>query len=354
MGTFFYSFLLKSCIIQPPADIIMTPQIIEKYIILGKSINNIQLFFQKAHIPGCNCMPGCCHCCYIIKHMTLWLFHSSKIRHHLFRLHHHFSQKKNTRTHNLTDQSHHTHNRMYLGQITAGSIQFLPDIRNCINTDNINSFICKEKEIIHHFIEHPGIFVIQIPLIRIKRSHYIMADFRKPGEISRRSGRKYLWHCFLIERRNIGIVKEKVPAHILSLSLAGSFCPFMILRGMVHNKIHTHTDPLFMAGACQLFQILHGAQVLLYLAEICHCIATIRAAFHSLQEWHKMNIIYIIFFQIIQFAFNTFHISGKIINVKHHSQHVIFLIPLGIFFSFLIKFLQCFCTVLIESLHLVT
>ena len=109
-----------------------------------------------------------------------------------------------------------------------------------------------------------------------------------------------------------------------------------------------------MAGTCKLLQVIHSSQIFLNLTEICHCIAAIRASLGSIQKWHKMNIIHIIFFQIIQFAFHAFHISGEIVNIEHHTQHIIFLVPVRICFSLLIKCFQRILTLLVEGLHLVT
>ena len=229
MRALFNSLLAKSCIIQPPSNIIMTTQIVQKYIILRQAVHNVQLLLQQTNISGCNCMPGSCHCGYIIKHMAFRLLHGSKIWNNLFRLHNNLSQKQNSRAHNLTDQTHHAHNSMYLWKVPAWGVQFFPYIWHRIDSNNINTFICKEKEVVHHFIEHTGISVIQIPLIRIEGCHYVMSDFRQPGKITRRCGRKYLWYGFLIKGRNIRIVVEEISAHIFSITLTGFFCPFMIL-----------------------------------------------------------------------------------------------------------------------------
>ena len=92
--------------------------------------------------------------------MAFRFLHGSKVRNNFFRFHNNLAQKKNTRANDLTDQTHHTYNGMYLWQVSAGSIQFLPDIRHCIDSDNVNSFIGKEQEIIHHLIEHTWISVV--------------------------------------------------------------------------------------------------------------------------------------------------------------------------------------------------
>ena len=180
-----------------------------------------------------------------------------------------------------------------------------------------------------------------------------MPDFRQPGEISRCCSRKYLRHCFLIEGRNIWIVVEKVTTHIFPVALAGFFRPFMILRSMIHDKIHTYTDAFLVAGTCKFLQILHRPQIFLYFTEISHCITAIRTAFRRIQERHQVNVIYVVFFQIVNLAFHTFHVSRKIVYVKHHAKHVIFLVPAWICFALSIQRLQCAGSFFVEAVQLV-
>ena len=51
-------------------------------------------------------------------------------------------------------------------------------------------------------------------------------------------------------------------------------------------------------------------------------------------ETDQVNVVYIVLFQIINFAFHTLHVSGKIINIKHHAKHIIFLVPVRICLAF--------------------
>lgn len=76
--------------------------------------------------------------------MAFRFFYSSKVWHNLFRLHNYFSKKNHSRAYNLADQAHHTHNGVYLRKIPAWCVQLFPDIGNRINSDYINSLVCKD------------------------------------------------------------------------------------------------------------------------------------------------------------------------------------------------------------------
>ena len=176
-----------------------------------------------------NGMPGGCHCSHIVQHVTFRFFHRSKIRYHLLRFHNYLSQQEDARADNLPDHTHHPDDRVDLGKIPALSSQLLPYIWHGVDTDNINSFICQIKEVIHHFIKYPGILIIKIPLVRIKGGHDKMAGVRKPGKIAWSRGREHLRHSFFIHRRNGIIIKKEIAAHIFAFSGAGALRPLMIL-----------------------------------------------------------------------------------------------------------------------------
>ena len=122
MTSLFKSFFLQRTVIESPSDIIMAAQIIQKYIILGQCINNIELPLQQSHVSRCNRMPSRCHRCDIVQHMTLRFFHRTEIWRHFLRFHNYFSQQKDSRADNLTYDTHHANDRMYLLKISAGSI----------------------------------------------------------------------------------------------------------------------------------------------------------------------------------------------------------------------------------------
>ena len=191
-------------------------------------IQNIHLFFQQSDISCRYAVPGRCHGSHIIKHVTFRFFYRTKIRHYFFRFHYNLTKKQYTRTYNFCNHTHHTDDCVYLFEISAGSSYFFPDIWHRINSYDIYSLICQIQEIIHHLIKHSRIAVIQIPLIRIKCCHYIMAVLRKIRKVSRSCCRKYLRYCLLVFLRYLIIIIEEIPAHILSFASSCPLRPFMV------------------------------------------------------------------------------------------------------------------------------
>ena len=196
--------------------------------------------------------PGSGHGGHIVEHMALRLLHCAEIGSHLFWLHDHFSQEHDPRAHDLADHAHHADNGVDLGQVPAIGPQLLPDIGHCVDADDVHALVGQVEEIVHHLIEYPGVAVVQIPLVGVKRRHHIVSHLRQIGKITRRCGGKYLGHRLLILPWDSRVGVEEIPAHVLSVSLAGSPGPLVILGGVVHDKIHAQADFLLMAFLRQL------------------------------------------------------------------------------------------------------
>ena len=354
MGWLIHAPFLQGGKIKSPADIVMAAEIIQEGVLLRKAVYNVHLFFQKADIAGGNAVPGCSHGGYIVKHMALRLLYGSEIRNNLLRLHNNLTQKYNTWADDLGDHTHHTNDRMHLLQVTAGSSQLFPDIRNRIDTDHVHSLVCKEKEVVHHLIENTWIAIVQIPLIRIKGSHDIMTDIRKPGKVSRSSGWEYLRYGFFVLVRDLTVIVEEVTAHIFAVTLACFFGPFMILGSVVHNKVHTQVHSVFVAFICKGSQILHGTKVRADFAEISYCVTTVGAALRGIQKRHQMKTVYVAFFQIWKFGRNSFNVAGKVVNVEHHAKHILLAEPVRIFFSFQVTVFESAAACCKIPVHLVT
>ena len=168
---------------------------------------------------------------------------------------------------------------MNLRKIPAVRAKLLPNIGDCINPYNINSFIDQIQHIAHHFIKHNRIPIIQIPLVWIKCSHHKFPQFRKPRKISWCRSREHLWNCFLKFCRNIIIVIKIITILIFFLSVSCPSCPLMVLRCMVHYKIKANAHASAMAILSKLRQVLHGTQLRFYLSEIRYCISTVTSSF---------------------------------------------------------------------------
>ena len=161
-----------------------------------------------------------------------------------------------------------------------------------------------------------------------------MSGIRKPGKVPRSSGREYLWYGLFVLVRDLTVVVEEVTAHIFSVTLACFFCPLVIFRSVVHNKIHTQVHSVFVAFVSKGGKIFHGTKIRADFAEIGYCVTTVGTAFRSVQKRHQMKTVHVAFLKIWKLGRNSLDVAGKIVNIEHHAKHILLAEPVRIFFSF--------------------
>ena len=286
MRDFFDSKVPEEIVIQSPADVVMAAEIILEYIFPGKCGYNIKLAAQQRNISCGDSMPGACHGGHVVKKVTFWFFHCSKIGNHFFRSHNDFSKKEHARADDFADHPHHTDNGVDLRKIAAVGAKLLPDIGNSVKTYNVHSLVSQIKHIEDHFIQYNRIAVVQIPLIRIESGHYMFFDIIQPGEVARSCSWEYLRAGLLVQSRDIIAVKEEITILIFFFSGAGALCPLVILRRMVHHKVQTYADPPFMAGGSYLGKILHCSKFRLNGTEIRNRVSAVAASFGRRKKGH--------------------------------------------------------------------
>ena len=92
--------------------------------------------------------------------MTFRFFERSEIRDNLGRLHNNLTQQYNAGANDFRDHTDHTHNGVYLRQVSAVCPQLLPDIGDCIDPDDINSLIHQIQHIINHLVKNHRIGIV--------------------------------------------------------------------------------------------------------------------------------------------------------------------------------------------------
>ena len=92
---------------------------------------------------------------------------------------------------------------------------------------------------------------------------------------------------------------------------------------MVHYEIQAQADALFPALVGQCFQILHGAQLRLYTAEIGHSIAAVAAVFGTFQQGHQVQIVHAALRKIGKFLLNAPQVPGKGVDIEHHAHELV-------------------------------
>ena len=168
MCYFLHAELLEEFIIQSPADIVMAADIILEQATVLKLLELSDLIVQKPYIRCRERVPDCAHRRNIIEHVAFRFSLLSKVRDNFLRLHDDFAKQHDARADDSAGKVHHAHQRMDFRQISAVCAQCFPNIRDCIQADDIDSLIRQIQQIVCHIVKDHGISVIEVPLERIK------------------------------------------------------------------------------------------------------------------------------------------------------------------------------------------
>ena len=221
---------------------------------------------------------------------------------------------------------------MHLSQIPAGCPQRFPDIRHCVQPDNINPVVAQEQHVLRHVVEHRGVGVVQIPLIGIEGRHDDLLCFLAPGKVPRRRGWKHLRHRLVVPVRNTPVIVEEIP--VLEFLLPGPrpARPFMVLAGVVHHKVQAERNAAFMAVRRQFRQVLHRPQFRLNLTEIAHRVAAVAAPLRTFQQRHQVQVIDSAFRDVVKLFPDALQIPRERLHIHQHADHLMALIPVRAFF----------------------
>ena len=309
----------QEVIVQSPADIVMAADIVQEGIFPGQAEHLLQLVGQQARVLRGRRVPQGGHGGHVVKHVAFRLCHRAEIRCHHAGLHHHFSQQQRPRAYDLAHHPEDPQQRVHLRQIPAGGPQRLPDVGRRVQPDHVHPVVAQVQHIVRHVRQHPGVHVVQIPLVGIESGHHHFPRLRAPGEVPRRGGGKHLRHGLFIRVGNLPVVVEEIPVPVFLLSGPGPPGPLMILAGVVHDKIQAHGDSPSAAVLRQVPQILHGAQLRLHLPEIADGVAPVAAALRALQQGHQVQVVHAALRQVVQLPPHPLQRSREGVHIQLHA-----------------------------------
>ena len=85
---------------------------------------------------------------------------TAKIRDNLLRRHHHLPQQQDAGADSLDDDPQHPGNGVDLGKVAAVGAQFLPDVGDRIDPDDVDAAVCKRQHKTDHIGQDGGVAVI--------------------------------------------------------------------------------------------------------------------------------------------------------------------------------------------------
>ena len=323
----------EEVVVQTPADIVVTAQIVEEHAVRIQLADLLDLLAQQADVARGEGVPYARHRRNVVEDMALGLFLGTEVGGDLRGLHDDLAQQQHRRAHDLADDAHHPDDVVHLRQIAAGGAELLPDIGHRVKADNVYTGVGEEQHIGGHIVEHHRVSVVQIPLVRIEGSHDDLAVVEL-SEVARGCPRENLRYGPLKGLGYLPVVVEEVVAAGVGVALTGSLCPLMLVAGVIHDKVKTAVDAALVTQGGQLAQVVHRAQMGLHLAEVSHGIAAVAVLFRAVQQRHEVKIVYAALGEIINIFDDAVEVAGEVIDIEHHADDIVAAIPVCILFAF--------------------
>ena len=118
-----------------------------------------------------------------------------------------------------------------------------------------------------------------------------------------------------------------IPILTVLFARTGPARPFVVLAGMVHDKIQAERDPALVAFPREGGQILDRAQFRLDLSEIGHGITAVAPPSGAFQQRHQMKVVHAAVPDIFQLGAHAVKIICKGSDIHLHAEHLSFFIP---------------------------
>ena len=237
----------QEIVVESPADVVVAAQVIEEGVFLREREDGLQLVAEKAHVPRGDGVPGAGHRRDVVEHVALGFLDRAEIRDHLGRLHHDLAEQHRAGADDLRGHAHEADERVDLRQVPAGRAEGLPDIGHCVKTDDVHAVIAQVEHVRGHVVEHDGVRVIEVPLIRVKCRHHDLSGLFAPGEIAGRGGGEHLRDGALELVRDLPVVEEEIAVLVLQLALSRSYRPLVVLARVVHDEVEADADSSLVA-----------------------------------------------------------------------------------------------------------
>ena len=124
-----------------------------------------------------------------------------------------------------------------LGQILTGCANLFPDKGYRVQPQDLDALVGQKQHLGQHSSKHLRVFVIQIPLVVMKRRPHPLAHLGVVGERAGVFIRKYFRQRAFDLQRKIAIAIHAIVALEFLLTTERRQCPFMLIGGMVEDKV---------------------------------------------------------------------------------------------------------------------
>ena len=304
-----YTNGLAVFLIEAPADVIVTAEVIDKPAVGRQTVEIIQLPFELPDVGAGQGTPLCGHGGGVVEEMALRLFRGTEIGGQLLGSHHHFPFQDHSRTYRLRDEADHPHDGMDLGEVAAGGAHFLPQVGHRIDAEDLHPQIGQVEHTADHIVEYRRIAVVEIPLVGMEGGTDVFLHILLIDKAARRGLREHIGNGLFHLPGNIRRIKADIAVDVFLFARLCPHGPGVSVRRMIDDKVETQAHAATAHGSSKAAEILVGTQGRVHLIEILHSISAVVIGMGHLQQRHQVQIGDPLLCQIIQPLFQTGQIA---------------------------------------------
>ena len=194
----------------------------------------MQGLVEHAHVAGGQGLPQQRHQLRIIGERA---FLATDVFSHFIGMHDGFRLEDHGRRDDMGQRVEGLDDPVGFRKVLAIGAQPFPDERHRVESQDFHPLVRKKQHLLHHPAEDLGVFVVQIPLIIVERGPHPFLD---PVAIDKRAWmilRKHLAHAALEGVRSFAIRIHPVIILVILIAHQGFLSPFMLVGGVIENKI---------------------------------------------------------------------------------------------------------------------
>ena len=222
-----------------------------------------------------------------------------------------------------------------------------PDVGDRVETDDVHAPVAEEEHVVRHVVQDDRVLVVEVPLVGIEGGHDHLARLLAPGEVAGcRLGEDFGDRLFIFVR-DVPVVVEEIPGLGEGVSGAGGLRPGVVLARVVHDEVEAEGHAVPPAVVGQGFEVFHGAELRVHVAEVRDRIAAVAPAFRALEDGHEVQVVDARLFEVVEVFPDALQRAVPLgaraaegLDVHQHAEEVPALVPVRLLPSLFVEFLE--------------